>query len=372
MENFDHIFIDPVTSQLTVGAGLRLSDINEMLAGTGRTMAVGNVGHIGVGGHVAVGGIGSPSRMWGTVVDQLEEVQVVLANGTVAVASATQNTDLFWAMRGAGQHFGIATSFKFRTQPVPATMTTFRFTYKGIGWRRAAEAYKSWHEFVKNPDLDRRFACDVVHSPIGMIIVGTYFGPKEDFDKIDFSAIFPDGNGVIDVIQDYLGEYLHRAEDAVLKIGGKLPGHFYVKSLAINEWMSNSTIDRMIEHIYTASHGTLLWAVLTDLEGGAINDPAVGDTAFAQRNAKFYVQGYVIDALKVSFAAKNFLRGLTELIQDEMPDSTKGTYPGYIDPELDSPNEVYYGDNLPRLSKLKAVYDPKVVFWNPQALEPAY
>ena len=371
VKNFNQISLDPDTNQLSVGAGLRLGDITKALENTGRAMAVGNVPDIGVAGHVAIGGLGSASRMWGTVSDQVDEIEVVLADGSIVTASSTENQDIFWAFRGAGQHFGIATNFKFHTQPTPSEFTTFRFGYGGLQVETIQNAYKSWHAFVSNPDLDRKFACDVIHTPIGMIIVGTYFGPRADFDKIDFSGLWPGYNKTITAFDDIVGWAGHEAENAALVIAGKLPAHFYMKSVAINDWMSNSTIDKMIEQIYSADHGTIAWVVLTDLEGGAVNDPSIDASAFAQRNAKFYVQGYAIGATGVSDTSKQWLSGLISLLQEEMPDSTKGTYPGYIDPELDNAVQVYWGDNLPKLQQLKQQYDPNSVFWNPQPIEPS-
>lgn len=368
VKNFQNFDLDQNTHQLTFGAGKRLQDLTEGLSKTGRAMAYGNVGHIGVGGHFTLGGIGSTSRMWGTALDQLDEIELVLANGTIATASSTQNQDLFWAMRGAGQHFGIATQFKARTSVMPSSTISYRFIYKALTVPQIKEATKAWSVFISNPDLDRKFACDIIHSPVGMIILGTFFGTRDEFEKIDFSPLWPNFEREVNVFLDYVGYTLHKAQDAGLNLVAKVPAHFYAKTIAVDDFMSNATIDKFVDQVYKADHGGAIWAVLTDMEGGAINDPAVGDTAFAQRNAKFYVQAYTFGVTGVPAGAKRWANDLIGLVQSEMPEHAKGTYPGYIDPYMPDATKFYYGDNLPKLQQLKAQFDPKNTFWNPQSI----
>lgn len=80
---------------------------------------------VGVGGHVTHGGFGFSSHTHGLALDWLVGARVVLADGSLVYASEKQNSDLFWALRGAGSSFGIAVEFEFDTFPLPEELTWF-------------------------------------------------------------------------------------------------------------------------------------------------------------------------------------------------------------------------------------------------------
>jgi len=106
----------------TIGAGMKLGDVtNKLLSAGNRAIAHGTCPDVGIGGHATMGGLGPASRMWGSAMDHVVEVEVVLADGSVVTASTNENVDVFWAMKGAGSSFGIVTNFKFKTHPAPGS-----------------------------------------------------------------------------------------------------------------------------------------------------------------------------------------------------------------------------------------------------------
>ena len=169
--NFQQFSMDTTTWQATIGAGTLLSDVTKRLHDHGkRAIAHGTCPQVGIGGnfvflphifsfaeitnanasrlagHATIGGLGPPSRMWGTALDHVLEVEVVLANSTVTRASAAANSEIFFVnvvaslcrcsliffalakgLKGAGASFGIITEFVFKTHPEPGSVVHYSY-----------------------------------------------------------------------------------------------------------------------------------------------------------------------------------------------------------------------------------------------------
>ena len=102
-------------------------DVAAALEPHGWALSSGDYGGVGVGGLATAGGIGFLAREHGLTIDHMRSAEVVLADGRVVTASADENPDLFWAVRGAGANFGIVTSFEFEVDEVGA-----------VGWAQLA------------------------------------------------------------------------------------------------------------------------------------------------------------------------------------------------------------------------------------------
>ncbi|KAF9735608.1 hypothetical protein PMIN06_008927 [Paraphaeosphaeria minitans] len=113
------VAVDAAKKTIKVEGGALWVDVDVEAAKYGLAAVGGTVNHTGVGGLTLGGGYGYLSGKYGLTVDNLLEVEVVLASGEQVVASETSNADLFWAIRGAGQNFGVVTSFTFQGHPQP-------------------------------------------------------------------------------------------------------------------------------------------------------------------------------------------------------------------------------------------------------------
>lgn len=105
-----------------IGPGARWGHVARTLQPWGLAISSGDSGDVGVGGLATTGGIGLMVRAQGLTIDRLKSVEIVTADGTVHRASPAQNTDLFWAVRGAGANVGIVTSFTFEAAPTPTVV----------------------------------------------------------------------------------------------------------------------------------------------------------------------------------------------------------------------------------------------------------
>jgi len=120
---FKTIDYDPRTAQARVGAGVLLGEIDREMEKHRRVVPAGTVSSTGLAGLVLGGGIGFNSRKYGASVDNLVACDIVTTEGRLVRASATENEDLFWAIRGGGGNFGVATAFEFMTRPLPAQIS---------------------------------------------------------------------------------------------------------------------------------------------------------------------------------------------------------------------------------------------------------
>jgi hypothetical protein len=376
LKHFQQFSMDTTTWQATIGAGTPLEDVTAKLNDAGgRAMAHGVCPQVGIGGHATIGGLGPSSRMWGAALDHIDEVEVVLANSTITTASATQHPDLFWALKGAAAGFGVITSFKVHTEPAPGAAVAYSFSMDFDDYQTMAATFKRWRDFIAQPSLTRKFASEVNVLSLGMLVQGTYFGPQAEFDALDFGGIFPKETvGHVAVLDDWLGIVASWMDDAFLKLTGGLPVAFYSKSLAFTPEtvMTDEAVDQMFEWLDVADKGTLAWAVIFDLAGGAINDIATDATAFSQRDTLYYLQSYAVDLGRhISNTTLNFVTGINDAITRAMPGVKFGAYAGYVDPLMPNGQQEYWQSNLPRLEQVKRAVDPDDVFHNPQSVRPA-
>jgi hypothetical protein len=373
LRHLQHFQMDRTTWKAKVGAGTLLGDLTKRMHDAGnRAMAHGTCPQVGIGGHATIGGLGPSSRLWGAALDHVEEVEVVLADSRIVRASATENPDIFWAIKGAGASFGIVTEFVVRTEPEPGECVNYSYSFTVGSYATLAATFKTWQKFVSDPDLTRKFASEVIISELGMIISGTFFGSQAEFNKLEMSKKFP---GYKDhhtlVFKDWLGLAAHWGETVALRLAGGLAAPLVSKSLTFNgaDLIPDKAVDRLFAYLDRVDKGTLVWFIIFDLAGGAVNDVAQDATSYAHRDALFYLQSYAVGIGKVKSKTKNFLTGVNTTIRDGMPGGQDfGAYPGYVDPTLVNGPLSYWRTNLPRLQQIKSQVDPRDVFHNPQSV----
>ncbi|KAH8743721.1 hypothetical protein BGZ57DRAFT_338891 [Hyaloscypha finlandica] len=373
LRHLQHFQMDRTTWKAKVGGGTLLGDLTKRMHNAGnRAMAHGTCPQVGIGGHATIGGLGPSSRLWGTALDHVEEVEVVLADSRIVRASATENPDIFWAVKGAGASFGIVTEFVVRTEPEPGECVNYSYSFTVGSYATLAATFKTWQKFVSDPDLTRKFASEVIISELGMIISGTFFGSQAEFNKLEMNKKFP---GYKDhhtlIFKDWLGLAAHWGETVALRLAGGLAAPLVSKSLTFNgaDLIPDKAVDKLFAYLDRVDKGTLVWFIIFDLAGGAVNDVAQDATSYAHRDALFYLQSYAVGIGKVKSKTKNFLTGVNTTIRDGMPGGQDfGAYPGYVDPTLVNGPLSYWRTNLPRLQQIKSQVDPRDVFHNPQSV----
>jgi hypothetical protein len=123
MSRMRDVTVDPTARLADVGPGCLLRDVDQATQKHRLATVLGFVSETGVAGLTLGGGFGYLTRRFGWSADNLEEVEIVTADGKIRTASRTQNTDLFWAVRGGGGNFGVVTRFTFRLHEVGPLVT---------------------------------------------------------------------------------------------------------------------------------------------------------------------------------------------------------------------------------------------------------
>ncbi|TFK68250.1 FAD-binding domain-containing protein [Pluteus cervinus] len=374
LQNLQKFSMNTDTWFATFGSGTLLGDLTDRLsANGGRAIAHGTCPQVRLSAarHLTIGGLGPLSRQWGTALDHVEEVEVVLANSTITRASATQNPDLFFALKGAAAGFGIITEFVVHTEAAPTTGIRYSYNIQSGDYNQMANTFATWQSIIADPNLDRKLATQVIMTTLGMVITGTYFGTQAEYNALNFeSRLAVNATKSITVFNDWLGLVANWGETEALELLGGIPSAFYAKSLAFTNQtlIPQNTIHDLFNYIQNTDKGTLIWFVIFDLEGGKTNDIPQDATAYAHRDALFYVQSYGASLTSVSTTTRSFIEGINNLISNGMPNVDFGAYAGYVDPGLGNAQQQYWGTNLPRLERIKTAVDPTDVFHNPQSV----
>ena len=144
LAGLNSVEVDPASRTVRAGGGCVWNQVDAATHEHGLATPCGIISSTGVGGLTLGGGIGHLSRSCGLTIDNLLEADVILADGTEAHASADENPDLFWAIRGGGGNFGVVTSFTFRAHPVSIVQAGPTF------WplEQTADVMRWWSEFI--------------------------------------------------------------------------------------------------------------------------------------------------------------------------------------------------------------------------------
>lgn len=213
--------VEPDHQTARVEGGATLGELDRATQEFGLATTAGVVTHTGVGGLTLGGGVGRLARRHGLACDNLVSVDLVTAEGRAVRASATENADLFWAVRGGGGNFGIATSFEFRLHPVGPAVLGGIVVHPLIKASAALEFYYEYSHgapdelsadagFLTSPDGDPVFAVSVC-----------YIGSLEQGERV-LEPLRRFGPPLVDQIGPVPYAEVQSAADAVFPAGLRL------------------------------------------------------------------------------------------------------------------------------------------------------
>ncbi|PPR05166.1 hypothetical protein CVT26_012252 [Gymnopilus dilepis] len=383
LSKFTEINIDNTSGTADIGPGNLLVNISTAFNDAGRALPHGLCPLVGVGGHSGYGGYGFSSRMWGLLLDNIQSLEVVLANGTITTASESKNSDLFWALRGASPSFGIVTSIKVKTFPVPPSSTVFLYNWT-LTPDEAANLVSDYQDFVQT-DITNEFGTYIIllRGPskglVSVLLAGSWYTDADKFNSTfaPFLEKVPEPTATVFIT----GTYIDSVNFWGFNAGAPVPHDtFYTKSLMVPEASPMSPKALTAFMTYLANEGfeadpTIFWVLEMELWGGTnstINSVPLDATAFAHRSSMFTVQFYMQAPAGPPFPPSGFTLAdemVNSIVDNSPPGWDYGAYTNYVDDRLENWQHLYYGSHYPRLQSLKRRYDPKNTFAFPRGIQ---
>lgn len=338
--------VDPQTRRVRIGPGATWKRVAQALAPHGWAIGSGDYGGVGVGGLATAGGIGLLSRKHGLTIDRLVAVELVLADGRAVRATETENPDLFWALRGAGANFGIATAFEFEASEVGE-----------VGWAQLT---------LVTTDIEgtlRRFGEIATEAPRDTTVFLVTGRPREgDQFVISLYGLVdnPDPEKVVDHLMPFaeLGA-LVRQEVVMTTYDGVMANaadvgpegqHGFGEPVSRSAFLPVLTPD-FARDAAALLRGGLVYFFELRAMGGAIADAAPEATAFSHRSPDFQIAAMSSsdDRLTASWdSLRHHFDGLYLSFEtDQRPERLADAFPGPV---------------LARLRGVKREYDPTNLF----------
>jgi FAD binding domain/Berberine and berberine like len=359
--------VDPEKRTARVGGGCVWGEVDHATHAFGLATPSGIISTTGVGGLTLGGGLGHLTRKCGLSIDNLQEVDVVLADGSFVTASEEKNEDLFWAVRGGGGNFGVVTSFLFRLHPISTIIGGPTL------WpmEQAPEVMRWYRDFIVNApeDLNGFFAFltvppgppfpEELHNRKMCGVVWCYTGPEERAEEV-FAPVLEVGTPALHGVGAMPYPVLQSAFDALYP-----PGYqWYWKADFIAE-LSDEAIE---EHMKYAEVPTLQATMHLYPIDGAAHRVGKNETPWSYREANW---GMVIAGVDPNPANREIIvEWAREYWEAIHPHSAGGAYVNMMMEEGRDRVKASYRDNYDRLVEIKRKYDPMNLFRVNQNIKP--
>lgn len=352
--------VDPMKRTARTNGGAQLGELDKAGQAFGLVCPIGTVGHTGVGGLTLGGGVGRLQRAFGLTVDNLTAVELVTADGRHVRASADEEPELFWGMRGAGANFGVVTAFEFRLHPFGPNLV------RGVRIYRPDDALAVWDAFrallpVAPRELSFSFVIgrawpaedyppEIAGCPIAIVAfshTGTEEAALAAMAPLDAAA-----HPVVETAgaQPYL-EVQGQYDDAYAW------GVRFADAGGYANEVQATTISAVIEHVASGVDDA---GVSFTAQGGAIADLANDAMAFEGRHARLRILAEEMweDAARDADAQQWALDARDIFVGDTVP----GHYVNEVPVDVTDAAAIYGPAKAERLRALKQAWDPDNVF----------
>jgi hypothetical protein len=357
--------VDPERRIAKVGGGALWSEVDQATQAHGLATPGGVVSDTGVAGLTLGGGYGWLRRKHGLSSDNVIEAEVVTADGSVLTASADENPDLYWAIRGGGGNFGIVTSFTFALHPVGPEVA-FSATFYPI--EEYAQVLRGWRDYVEQAPDEVTTVCvgitfpanpelpEAIHDRPVVIVGGVFVGDVEEGLKIT-APLRELGTPLFDMSGPTPFVGVQTGFDPLFPRGQL---RAYWKSQYLNE-LSDDAIETIAGKAGERPAPMTLMNVFA--MGGAIAKVGEEETAFATREPLYMVSidGMWSDAADDQ-ANVAWVRDTWNAVKEYGTGEVYLNFTGRADEAPDAGVDSALGRNMARLAEVKAKYDPDNFF----------
>jgi FAD binding domain/Berberine and berberine like len=363
------ISVDPQARTVRAQAGVLLGELDRETQAFGLAVPSGIVTHTGLSGLALGGGINWLMRKYGLTIDQLLSVDLVTAEGEFVKASASENPELFWGLRGGGGNFGIVTEFEFRLNPVGPIVLAGPIFWPIEEAPNVLRFYREW--IAEAPDelmtivTNRKapplsFVPQELHGKLVVGVVCCYAGTVEDGEQV-VKPLKEFGSPVLDVCvpKPYL------AHQAMFDPSFPHGRWYYIRSCDVAQ-LTDEVIDITIDHalrINSPFTALTLWQL-----GGAVARVGEDETAFGGRTA-----GHTFNIAGITETAEGFdeERQWARNFWSALEPHHTSVYVNFLMEEGEERIRQAYGaKKYDRLKALKHRYDPHNLFRLNQNIRP--
>lgn len=353
------IHVDVASRTATVQPGVTCGELDRATQAHGLATPLPTVSSVGVAGAALGGGTGYLSRKYGLALDNLISVELVTADGHQFRASEIEHPGLFWALRGAGPNFGVATSLEFRLHEVGPEVLTGQIIYP---FDNGDELLRFFRDFIADaPDGFQCYPFMIRIPPLDPFPDRFHGHPALDFvlyhidpEATDYVRPLRElGETILDAVEPAAYASLQQTFDASLP-----GGHRYYSKAHYLDALPEASIDTIAAHV-PGMQGAFTAAYLEPL-GGAIGRVDSSATSFGERDAAY---SFHILAGWTDPADDASVMTWAGAFHDAMaPHATGGVYVNLLGEDEEDRVPAAYGENYRRLVELKNEWDPGNVF----------
>jgi FAD/FMN-containing dehydrogenase len=343
------IRVDPVSRTARAEPGLTWKELDRESLAFGLATTGGTVSSTGIAGLTLGGGLGWQMARHGLTCDNLLSIDIVTIDGRLLTASSSQHEDLFWAVRGGGGNFGIATSFEYQLHPMESTIAGGMVLYP---IEQAREVLRFYRRYSQDAPDDLTAFAGLLTTPDGQnvaAIIAAWFGPPEMAAQ-QLQPLRTFGTPLADLIGQIPYAQLQTMFDAAVPSGLRR----YWKSGYLPD-LTDDLIDTILTHAATKTSPYSL-ILLFHLHGKAARMPPDA-TAFGARATQWDLDiipqwhAAVEDAQHIEWGRRFWT---------EVEPFTRGVYSNHLDGDDGATRlRAAYGQNYDRLAAIKRKYDPE-------------
>jgi hypothetical protein len=351
--------IDKERHLVRIGGGAVWGQVAAALAPHGLAISSGDTKSVGVGGLTLSGGIGWKVRKYGLALDSLVAVELVTADGEVVRASAEENQELFWAVRGGGGNFGIVTAFEFAAHP---TTDVFfgKITFPAT---ELVTVLQGWAEYLRTAPEELTSTVDFANPFLGGVNAPVEISVAYDGDDAELAAAAIDPiRRLGTVLSDEVA--LRPYADVLVDGMAPPPGIQVVTRSGFVDTASVPDVLGILAEVAATERSPIMSVRSV---GGAVSRVADDATAYAHRQAELMFATTVIGPKPAIDAAGPALDAIWERLAPDV----SGAYANFLSSTTEEAvAAVYPAGTRERLAAVKGQYDPGNLFAGNHNIQP--